>query len=74
MELSQKRYDELLDIENKMHYLEAGGIDNWEWYGESLTEYWEIKEKEEEAKAEKERLFAIFEDIELTILEGAYEP
>ena len=74
IELPEKRYQELLDVENKMSYLEAGGVDNWEWYGESLSEYWEEKEKEEEIQQEKERLFLIFEEIETVLSLGAFEP
>lgn len=25
--------------------LENGGVDNWEWYGDSLTLYWEAQER-----------------------------
>ena len=34
--ISKERYDELLAAEIKLNLLEAGGVDNWEWYGESL--------------------------------------
>lgn len=32
-----KRYHELLIAQEKLSRLEAGGVDNWEWYGESLN-------------------------------------
>lgn len=38
--ISKKRYDELVDQEEMLEALQAGGVDNWEWYGESLSEYW----------------------------------
>ena len=38
IELTEERYKELLDSEKKLQCLEAGGVDNWEWYSESLEE------------------------------------
>lgn len=35
-----KELAELRKMEFKMNCLENGGIDNWEWYGESLKEYY----------------------------------
>jgi hypothetical protein len=34
--MSSKRIQELLNAERKLNALEAGGVDNWEWYGLSL--------------------------------------
>lgn len=35
-----KRYLETLErAQAKLQALEAGGVDNWEWYGESLKEF-----------------------------------
>jgi hypothetical protein len=34
----------------KLAALEAGGVDNWEWYGESLKEYDETIGREEAAE------------------------
>lgn len=41
--ISEERYSELLDSEKKLNALEAGGVDNWEWYSESLQQagYWD---------------------------------
>lgn len=36
--ISQKRYKELLEAEKELSALHAGGVDNWEWYSESLRE------------------------------------
>lgn len=38
--ISKKKYEELLDRNRKLSALEAGGVDNWEWYGESLSQYY----------------------------------
>lgn len=38
--ISKKEYEELLDRNRKLSALEAGGVDNWEWYGESLSQYY----------------------------------
>jgi hypothetical protein len=34
--MNSKRIQELLNAERKLNALEAGGVDNWEWYDESL--------------------------------------
>ena len=49
-EITNKRYEELIDKELKLHALENGGVDNWEFYDESLAEYWNEKEKQEKIK------------------------
>lgn len=33
--------------EQILNALKAGGVDNWEWYGESMCELWEKWEEEE---------------------------
>ncbi len=47
--------------------LEAGGIDNWEWYGESLKGYFEQKEK-------KEKIKVAIDDVIEALCEGVEEP
>jgi len=47
MEITVKEYKNLLDDSRKLAALEAGGVDNWEWYSESLKEYWAENEKDE---------------------------
>lgn len=44
--ISREEYDRLCDRDAKLSALEAGGVDNWEWYSESLREYWAEKENE----------------------------
>lgn len=36
-------YQKLLDDSKKLSCLEAGGVDNWDWYSESLQDcgYWD---------------------------------
>lgn len=36
IDISIKRYEELLKAESKLTLLEYGGVDNWEWYDCSL--------------------------------------
>ena len=65
--ISQKELDELRDSQHKLNCLEQGGVDNWEWYGESLKGYF------------KEREFTgVFEDYLGQIIEeiciGGFEP
>lgn len=44
--ITQSEYECLLDASEKLGYLEAGGVDNWEWYSESLAPYWKAKDEE----------------------------
>lgn len=37
VEIDYNRYSELLKRERELEALEAGGVDNWEWYSESLA-------------------------------------
>lgn len=41
-----EEYHELLDASAKLRALEVGGVDNWEWYYESLKDY--LAETEDE--------------------------
>lgn len=65
--LSKQRMDELILAERKLDALEAGGVDNWEWYGESLKGYHADNELEEM----KQGLIA---NLEVVFGECAYEP
>ena len=38
IKITIKRYNELLKSEKILDALYAGGVDNWEWYEESLKE------------------------------------
>lgn len=46
--ITKKRYEELLDHAFKLSCLEAGGVDNWEWYSDSLREHGYFEEDEDE--------------------------
>lgn len=35
--ITKTEYDKLLNAAEKLARLERGGVDNWEWYGESLA-------------------------------------
>lgn len=39
--ISKREYEELLDRDKKLSALEVGGVDNWEWYSESLAQYYD---------------------------------
>lgn len=41
IEITAERYRELLLIEVELAALEASGVDNWDWYGESFNEEYE---------------------------------
>lgn len=38
--IPKAEYDRLVMNEEKLRALEAGGVDNWDWYGESLSEWY----------------------------------
>lgn len=38
--ITKKEYNSLRKDSRELAALEAGGVDNWEWYGESLKEFW----------------------------------
>lgn len=42
--ITQEEYEELVDRDLKLSCLEMGGVDNWNWYGEAMSKYWEEKE------------------------------
>ena len=46
VEISEKRLRELERAERKLDALERGGVDNWEWYGEALNDFWAQEERE----------------------------
>lgn len=43
--ISKRDFDKLNRDSRKLAALEAGGVDNWEWYGESLKDF--VAEDEE---------------------------
>ena len=43
--IDKNDYTYLLNRDQKLSLLEAGGVDNWEWYSESLENFEEIKWK-----------------------------
>lgn len=59
MEISKERLAELEDVEEKMNCLEAGGVDNWEFFGLSLKKYWEKKDRAELLKTKYTELLEI---------------
>lgn len=47
VEITEKRLKELERIESKLMALEAGGVDNWEGYCDSLSDWFKANEVEE---------------------------
>lgn len=41
MEISSIEYNSLIEDSEKLAALEAGGVDNWEWYHESIKDWLE---------------------------------
>ncbi len=38
--ISKKEYERLVEDSKVLDALHAGGVDNWEWYDESLEQYY----------------------------------
>lgn len=50
IKISRKTLEDLVSSKVKLQMLEAGGVDNWDWYGESLNpegeeSYYDFDEK-----------------------------
>ncbi len=45
--ISKKEYVNLKDCQMQLRALERGGVDNWEWYEDSMEGYWQMKEVSE---------------------------
>lgn len=67
MDITKKRLKELEDAEAKLRALESGGVDNWDFYDDAMDEYNKTIEHEK-------KLQELLEEIEVVLLEGAYEP
>lgn len=66
-EISAKRLAELEETQAKMDALEAGGVDNWENYGDALKDFWAERNRREIIET------AIGEIIQ-ALCEGVEEP
>lgn len=62
--IPENLFKELLDSYITLMALEKGGVDNWEWYGESVKDYY----KELEVKNMEEAIELFINDLELDIL------
>lgn len=45
--VTRKEYDKMQRELSKLAALEAGGVDNWEWYDESLSDWFKENEVDE---------------------------
>lgn len=50
MEITKEEYYRLKKAELELNLLEIGGVDNWEWYGESLNPEGEESFEEKQKK------------------------
>ena len=60
-EINEEDLKNLLYQAHKLTALESGGVDNWGWYGESISEF--CKEVKEEIPALKDEPEVYLEDI-----------
>ena len=45
--ISKKAFNSLIEDARKLEALECGGVDNWQWYGEALNNYFGDTEDDE---------------------------
>lgn len=48
VKIEQRKLLDLLEAYFKLAALESGGVDNWEWYGDSLCQYLQEDEKDDD--------------------------
>ena len=72
--ITSERLQELEDIEFQMQCLENGGVDNWEWYSESLIPWCELEEKREKEKEKIKLIGEAFSEVLESLSESTYEP
>ena len=65
--ISKSEIERLRMIESKMAALEKGGVDNWEWYDESLSS-WRAENETKELKSD------FFNELLELFGQNAYEP
>lgn len=46
--IPKSEYDQLINDQKTLHALHAGGVDNWEWYSDSLRDAGLIGDDEDE--------------------------
>lgn len=64
--VSEKRLKELILAELNLAALEQGGVDNWEWYGDSVSDFLN------RLSEEYEQNFEDFEDITEFFMENEF--
>ena len=67
IEITKERLEQLEDAARKLNALEVGGVDNWEFYDEAMTQY--LKDVEE-----KEQIQRLLSNIQEALCEGILEP
>ena len=67
VQISKARLEQLERQASKLDALEAGGVDNWEWYDESLSDWHKENER-------AEKMQTLVEELSVALLEGCYEP
>ena len=68
--IKKSEYDYLIDRDLELTALENGGVDNWEWYEESLKEYKKYKEDKELRTEIENRFNDPFSDMIDILLKG----
>ena len=62
---------EMIEAQMRLAALESGGVDNWEWYGESLRDF--LREDFEENKEEYIKFFNLKDEEEIEEFKEDFE-
>jgi hypothetical protein len=65
--VSEERLRDLIEAEEKLCALNAGGVDNWSWYGDSIRDYIEqnrFNEPFEEIEELVDRELSFYQKLE----------
>ena len=74
IQITKAEYERLLDRDEKLTALEEGGVDNWEWYEESLKDYYQRQEEDERREEIENEISEKFEQMISDLEKGIYEP
>lgn len=72
--ITKAEYERLLDRDEKLTALEEGGVDNWEWYEESLKDYYQRQEEDERREEIEDKISEKFDEMISDLEKSIYEP
>lgn len=72
--ITKAEYERLLDRDEKLTALEEGGVDNWEWYEESLKDYYQRQEEDERREEIEDKISEKFDEMISDLEKSIYGP